>query len=79
MFTTTSFILSIIAAIMSFFEVVRLPAFIFAIFGIIFGIVAGYQKEKTKDETKKTSMAVEIGSIIISGAVCISYLVLLYI
>ncbi|MCI9177512.1 MAG: hypothetical protein HFJ28_02815 [Clostridia bacterium] len=80
MITITAFTLSIIAAIMSFFEIVRLPSFIVAIFGIIFGVVAGYQKEKKEgEEKKKISQAMEIGSIIISGAVCVAYLVLLYI
>lgn len=69
--------LSVIAAIMSFTESLRIIAFILAIFGIIFGVVSGYQKEKEKDKEKKKSMAIEIGSIIICGAVCISYLIFL--
>lgn len=78
MISTVAFTLSIIAAIMSFFSVLRLPSFVIAIFGIIFSTVAGYQKEKKQDTDKKQSMAVEIGAIIISGAVCVSYLILLW-
>lgn len=72
-------VLSLIAAAMSFFEITRLPSFIIAIFGIIFGVVSGYQKEKTVEgkETTKKSVALEVGAIIVSGAVCVSYLVLL--
>lgn len=69
--------LSIIAAIMSFTESLRIIAFVLAIFGIIFAVVSGYQKEKEQNKEKKKSMAIEIGSILVAGAVCISYLILL--
>lgn len=79
MISTVAFTISIIAAIMSFFSVLRLPSFVIAIFGIIFATAAGYQKEKKQNkDDKKQSMAVEIGTIIISGAVCISYLIILW-
>lgn len=80
-----AFILSIISAFMIFFESLRLPAFVIAIFGVIFGAVAGYQKEK-KDEkenkdkpAQKKSVLFEVAAVIISGAVCVGYLVLLYV
>ena len=69
--------LSVIAAIMSFTESLRIIAFVLAIFGIIFGIVSGYQKEKEQNKEKKRTMAIEIGSILVAGAVCISYLIYL--
>ncbi len=70
-----AFIISVIAGILSFFKVTRLPAFIVAIFGIIFAIVATYQKSKQKE--KQQSQALEVGSVINSGAVCLAYLTLL--
>ena len=70
-----SFVISIVAAILSAFKVTRLPAFLIAIFGVIFGAVAGYQKDKEKS---KLTRAFEIGAVIISGAVCVLYLVLLW-
>lgn len=80
-----AFAISIVATAMMFIPSVRLPGFVIGIFGIIFGVVAGYQKEKKekdnkeKNTKKKDSKALEIGAIIISGAVCVSYLLLLYI
>ena len=76
-----AFVISIVSTVMIFIPSVRLPAFVIAILGIIFGVIGGYEKEKEQKEKskKKDSNALEIGSIIISGAVCLSYLVLLYI
>ena len=80
-----SFSISVVAAIMSFFKVTRLPAFIVAIVGIIYAIVTGYQKTNNKDkkpeekESKtKQSEALEVGAAIISGVVCVIYLALLW-
>lgn len=73
-------VLSIIAGIMCIFEITRLPAFIIAIMGTIFGIISGYskeQKEIKEVKIKKQSLALEIGAIIISVAVCVSYLIIL--
>ena len=70
-----AFIISVIAGILSFFKVTRLPAFVVAIFAIIFAMVATYQKSKV--EGKKPSQALEVGSVINSGAVCLAYLTLL--
>ena len=75
-----AFIISIAAAIMSFFEITRLPAFIVGIVGVIYAAVTGYQKSKKKEEKteSKTSEALEVGAAIISGVVCFTYLVLLW-
>ena len=76
-----AFLISVIAGILSFFKETRLPAFIIAIFGIIFAMIATYQKSKTKGELedKQQSRALEIGSVINSAAVCLTYLTLLII
>ena len=61
-------------------EVTRLPAFIAGIVGVIYAAVTGYQKSKKKEEKteSKTSEALEVGAAIISGVVCVTYLVLLW-
>ena len=76
-----AFLVSIIAGVLSFFKVTRLPAFVFATFGIILTMIAAYQKgkaEKSKEEVKP-SKALEVGSIINSGAVCLTYIALILI
>ncbi len=76
-----AFLVSVLAGVLSFFKVTRLPAFVFAVFGIILAMIATYQKskvEKSKAEVKP-SKAFEVGSIINSGAVCLTYIALLLI
>ncbi len=76
-----SFTISVVAAIMSFFKVTRLPAFAVAIVGIIYAMVTWYQKSKNENQEKtdsKASQALEVGAVIISGIVCVTYLVLLW-
>ena len=76
-----SFTISVVAAIMSFFKVTRLPAFAVAIVGIIYAMVTWYQKSKNANQEKtdsKASQALEVGAVIISGIVCVTYLVLLW-
>ncbi len=72
-----SFIVSIIGVMMSFFDNVRLPAFVVAISGIIIAIISAYYKDKKESEkekdAKKDSRALEVGSIILAGATCLTY------
>ena len=74
-----AFIISIVAAVLSFFEATKLPSFIIAIFGVIFAIVAGYESaKKGKEAANKDEKALRVGAAINSGAVCLSYLILLW-
>ena len=75
-----AFTISVISGILSLFKATRLPAFIVAIFAIIFAVVATYQngKKSSTEENKQNSKAFEVGSVINSGAVCLSYLILLW-
>ncbi len=70
-----AFAVSIAASIMSFFENIRLPAFIIAIVGIIIAVISAYYKDKKEsgDKAKKDSRALEVGAIILSGVTCVSY------
>jgi len=79
-----AFVISIVSTVMIFIPSVRLPAFVIAILGIVFGVIGGYEKDNEEKEQKekakkKDPRALEIGAIIISGAVCLSYLILLYV
>lgn len=76
-----AFAVSIVAVIMSFFAEIRLPSFIIAILGIIIAVISAYYKDKkeTGEKAKKDSRALEVGSIIIAGATCVSYFVYLII
>ncbi len=61
---------------MSFFDSVRLPAFIIAIVGIIVSVLSAYYKDEKelKDPSKKKdSRALEVGAIILAGATCVTY------
>ncbi len=85
-----AFTISVIAAVMSFFQATRLPAFIIAIVGIIYATVTGYMKTKNKSKTSenktsegkttttKVSEALEVGAAIISGVVCFVYIMFLW-
>lgn len=70
-----AFIIGIVSAIMSFFSALRLPSFLIAILGIIIGIISAYDKDvvEKKENASKDSRALEIGTIIISGASALSY------
>lgn len=72
-----SFGISIIGVMMSFFDNIRLPAFIIAIVGIIVSVLSAYYKDEKelKDPSKKDSRALEVGAIILSGATCVVYFV----
>ena len=76
MMALISFIVGIIAVIMTFIEPVRLAGFAIGMIALILSIIAGYQKEKKQS---KDSPALEIGSIIISGAAVLSYLIILFV
>ncbi len=79
-----AFVISVVAAIMSFFQATKLPSFIIAIFGVIFAAVSGYQNSKKQEQAekkginKKDEQALGVGAAINSGAVCLSYLILLW-
>ena len=62
---------------MSFFDNIRLPAFIIAIVGIIVSVLSTYYKDEKelKDPSKKDSRALEVGAIILAGATCVTYFV----
>lgn len=69
-----SFIVSIVAVIMSFFPNLILAAFAIAIIGIIIAVISAYDKDTTdKEKQEKTSRAFEVGSIIIAAAAALSY------
>ena len=70
-----SFGISIVGVMMSFFDSVRLPAFIIAIIGIIVAVLSTDYKDgkELKDSSKKDSRALEVGAIILAGATCVTY------
>lgn len=76
-----AFAVSIIGSFMSFFESIKLPSFVIAILSIIIAVISAYYKDKKEmvDGAKKDSRALEVGSIIIAGATCVSYYVFLII
>ena len=76
-----SFVVSIIGVIMSLFENLRLASFAMAILSIIIATISAYYKDKkeSKEGATKDSRALEVGSIIIAGATCVSYYVFLLI
>ena len=76
-----SFAVSIVAVILSFFTNMRHVSFIISILAIIIAVISAYYKDKKESKdvnTKKDSRALEIGSIIISGAAAVSYYVFLF-
>ena len=77
-----SFIVGIVGVIMSFFADFRLPFYAIAILAIIIAVISAYYKDKKENsdkDAKKDSRALEVGAVIISGAVCVSYYVFLII
>jgi len=70
-----AFAVSIIGVMMSFFDNIKLPAFIVAIMGIIIAVISAYYKDKKEGEkgAKKDSRALEVGAIILAGATCVTY------
>lgn len=71
-----SFVVSIVSAIMALFSSLQLPSFAIAMLGIILAVISTYDKDTTETENKnKSSKALEMGSIVISGAAILSYFV----
>ena len=72
-----AFAVSIVSVIMSFFSTLLLASFIVAMMGIILAITSIYDKDTTeaKEGAKKSSRALEVGSIVISAAAIFSYFV----
>ena len=76
-----SFAVSIVAVILSFFADMRLASFAMAILAIIIATISAYYKDKKESKdanAKKDSRALEVGSVIISGAAAVSYFVFLF-
>lgn len=75
-----AFVVSIVAAIMSFYSQLTLPSFAVAILSIVIAVVSAWDKstlsKDKKEETKgKESRALEIGSVVISAATSLSFFV----
>lgn len=79
-----AFVVSIVAAIMSFYSQLTIPSFAVAILAAIIAVVSAWDKSTSskdkKEETKgKESRALEVGSVIISAATSLSFFVFTFI
>lgn len=79
-----AFVVSIVAAIMSFYSQLTLPSFAVAILAAIIAVVSAWDKSTSskdkKEETKgKESRALEVGSVVISAATSLSFFVFTFI
>ena len=76
-----AFAISIIGSLMSFYDNLKFASFIIAILGIIVAVISAYYKDKKElqEGAKKDSRALEVGAIILSGAICVTYYVFLII
>lgn len=75
-----AFVVSIVAAIMSFYSQLTIPSFAVAILAAIIAVVSAWDKSTSskdkKEETKgKESRALEVGSVVISAATSLSFFV----
>lgn len=75
-----AFVVSIVAAIMSFYSQLTLPSFAVAILAAVIAVVSAWDKSTSskdkKEETKgKESRALEVGSVVISAATSLSFFV----
>lgn len=73
-----AFVVSIVAAIMSFYSQLTIPSFAVAILAAIIAVVSAWDKSTSskdkKEETKgKESRALEVGSVVISAATSLSF------
>lgn len=78
------FVVSIVAAIMSFYSQLTIPSFAVAILAAIIAVVSAWDKSTSskdkKEETKgKESRALEVGSVVISAATSLSFFVFTFI
>lgn len=79
-----AFVVSIVAAIMSFYSQLTIPSFAVAILAAIIAVVSAWDKSTSskdkKEETKgKDSRALEVGSVVISAATSLSFFVFTFI
>ncbi len=79
-----AFVVSIVAAIMSFYSQLTIPSFAVAILAAIIAVVSAWEKSTSskdkKEETKgKESRALEVGSVVISAATSLSFFVFTFI
>ena len=79
-----AFVVSIVAAIMSFYSQLTIPSFAVAILAAIIAMVSAWDKSTSskdkKEETKgKESRALEVGSVVISAATSLSFFVFTFI
>lgn len=79
-----AFVVSIVAAIMSFYSQLTIPSFAVAILAAIIAVVLAWDKSTSskdkKEETKgKESRALEVGSVVISAATSLSFFVFTFI
>lgn len=79
-----AFVVSIVAAIMSFYSQLTIPSFAVAILAAIIAVVSAWDKSTSskdkKEETKgKESRALEVGSVVISAATSPSFFVFTFI
>lgn len=79
-----AFVVSTVAAIMSFYSQLTIPSFAVAILAAIIAVVSAWDKSTSskdkKEETKgKESRALEVGSVVISAATSLSFFVFTFI
>ena len=79
-----AFVVSIVAAIMSFYSQLTIPSFAVAILAAIIAVVSAWDKSTSskdkKEATKgKESRALEVGSVVISAATSLSFFVFTFI
>jgi hypothetical protein len=79
-----AFVVSIVAAIMSFYSQLTIPSFAVAILAAIIAVISAWDKSTSskdkKEETKgKESRALEVGSVVISAATSLSFFVFTFI
>lgn len=79
-----AFVVSIVAAIMSFYSQLTIPSFAVAILAAIIAVVSAWDKSTSskdkKEETKgKESRALEVDSVVISAATSLSFFVFTFI
>ncbi len=79
-----AFVVSIVAAIMSFYSQLTIPSFAVAILAAIIAVVSAWDKStSSKDKKEKTkgkeSRALEVGSVVISAATSLSFFVFTFI
>ena len=70
-----AFVVSIVAAIMSFYSQLTIPSFAVAILAAIIAVVSAWDKSTSSKESR----ALEVGSVVISAATSLSFFVFTFI